>query len=158
MIKPIKIPEERFAVLIGENGKTKRFIEKQTKTKIKISDEIIIEGEALDILTTENIIKAIGRGFSPHNAMLLLDEENCLDLIQLPENEKSMKRIRSRLIGTKGKARRNMERLTKTKISVYGKTVSIIGTYDNLSKAKMAIEKLIGGFSHRSVYVFLEKG
>jgi len=157
MIKSVKIPEERLAVLIGERGATKRFIQKKTKTKIKIDEEIIIEGEALDVLTAESIIKAIGRGFSPPSAMLLLDEENCFDLVQLPDNEKARKRICARLIGTNGRARRNLEGLTKTRISVYGKTVGIIGSYDDAAKAKEAIEKLIGGFSHRSVYEMLEK-
>ena len=157
MFKAVKIPEERLAVLIGEGGATKRYIEKKAKTKIKIGEEIIIEGEALDVMTAENVVKAIGRGFSPTSAMLLLDEENCFDLVQLPDNEKARKRVCARLIGTKGKARRNLEHLTKTRISVYGKTVGIIGSYDDTEKAKTAIENLIGGFSHRSVYELLEK-
>ena len=157
MFKSVKIPEERLAVLIGERGATKRLIQKKTKTKITVGEEIIIEGDALDVLTAESIVKAIGRGFSPPSALLLLDEENCFDLVQLPDNKKTRKRICARLIGTKGKARRNLEHLTKTRISVYGKTVGIIGSYDDTEKAKTAIENLIGGFSHRSVYELLEK-
>ena len=104
------------------------------------------------MMPAENIIRAIGRGFSPENAMELLDEEKTLYIIHLSDNARSLKRIRSRLIGTGGKARRNIERFTHTKISVYGKTVSIIGSYEDVEKAKGAVEKLISGVSHRSVY------
>jgi ribosomal RNA assembly protein len=77
--------------------------------------------------------------------------------ISLPDDRKRLKRVTSRLIGTRGKARRNLERLTQTHISVFGKTVSIIGKYEDAERAGHAIEKLIDGFSHRSVYEFLEK-
>ena len=156
-ITTVKIPEERVPVLIGTKGSTKRDLQKKTKTKISISGEdITIEGESINVLDAENIVKAIGRGFSPENAELLMDEENTLSIIDLPKNEVARKRISSRLIGTNGKSRRNLERLTKTHISVYGKTVSLIGTYANVELAEQAINKLIKGVPHRFVYEFLE--
>ncbi|MBI4163007.1 MAG: RNA-processing protein [Candidatus Aenigmarchaeota archaeon] len=154
MIKSVNIPKERIAVLIGEYGSSKKTIEKETHTKILIEDEVIIEGESLDVLTAENIVKAIGRGFSPENALKLADEEILLDIIHLPKTD--LERLRSRIIGAKGKARRTLEMLTDTNISVYGKTVSIIGKYENVFPAREAVEKLIKGFSHKSVYAFLE--
>ena len=154
MIKTVNIPKERIAVLIGEKGNSKRSIEKLTHTKISIEDEISIKGESLDILTAENIVKAIGRGFSPENALKLADEEVALDIIQLPKT--GLERHRSRIIGANGKSRKNLEILTNTNISVYGKTVSIIGTYENAAFAHEAVEKLIKGFSHKNVYTFLE--
>ena len=104
------------------------------------------------MIPAENIIKAIGRGFSPKNAMELLDEEKTLYIIQISGNKASLERIRSRLIGTRGKARRNIERFTDTKISIYGKTVSIIGTYENVEKARNAVEKLMAGAKHKTIY------
>jgi ribosomal RNA assembly protein len=157
MLKKILIPQERLAVVIGKRGSIKRGIEKNTNTKITVFDDIQIEGEALDVLSAENIISAIGRGFSPKHAMGLLEEENTLMIIELPRNEKMLKRTRSRLIGTRGKTRKNIEEYTKTKISIYGKTASIIGTYDCAEFAKEALEKLIKGLSHKSVYKFLEE-
>ncbi len=150
MIKELSVPKNRIAVIIGRNGETKRMIESKTRTKIKINDFVSIGGDLLGMMTAENVIRAIGRGFSPENALELLDEEKTLFIIQLPDN--ALKRIRSRLIGTHGKARRNLERFTHTKISVYGKTVSIIGSYEDAERAKNAIEKLISGASHKSVY------
>jgi len=157
MIKNIKIPEERIPVLIGNNGKTKKKIEMLTKTNIFVDEEITIDGDAINLLTAENIVKAIGRGFSPEAALELTDEEVCLAVIPLPKNKKELKRLKSRLIGTHGKCRRNIETLTKTKISIYGKTVSVIGSYDDVERATDAIEKLISGISHKNVYKFLER-
>ncbi len=154
MIKTVNIPKERIAVLIGEHGHSKKSVEKLTHTKISIKEEINIEGDSLDVLTAESIIKAIGRGFSPDNAIKLASEEIALDIIQLPKT--GLERLRARIIGAKGKARRNLEILTNTNISVYGKTVSIIGSYENVFVAREAVEKLIKGFSHKSVYAFLE--
>lgn len=158
MEKIIKIPKSRIAVLIGEKGFTKRKIQDCTKTKIIVSDEeISIDGEGINIMDAENIVKAIGRGFSPENAFELLEENKTMLQIPLPEDRKILKRIKSRLIGTGGKARRNIERLTNTHVSIFGKTVSIIGDYENAECAFQAIEKLIKGYSHKSVYSFLEK-
>ncbi len=156
MQKRILIPKDRMAVLIGRRGITKRLIEKNTATQITIDTDIQIEGEAIEVMTAENVILAIGRGFSPKNAFNLIDEENTMVIIELPRNDKAMRRARSRIIGSSGKARKNLEEYTKTKISVYGKTVSIIGSYDGTATAKKAIEKLIKGLTHKAVYKFLE--
>lgn len=158
MIKNIKIPEDRLPVLIGKNGITKKSIQRKTKTKITAGEEeIVIKGEeSIGVLDAESIIKAIGRGFSPERAELLLKEENTLMIIELPKGEKTLKRLKSRLIGTKGKSRRNIERLTGTYVSVYGKTVSLIGKYENVNLAEQAVQKIIKGVPHRFVYEFLE--
>lgn len=157
MLRKIIVPIERIPVLIGKNGETKRNIEKETSTKIEISDDVTISGESVDVICAENIIKAIGRGFSPVNAMELIDEEKTLCVIPLPEKRNTLMRVRSRLIGTHGKARRNLERLTDTKISVYGKTVSIIGSYQDVENTANAVEKILSGAPHKNVYKFLEE-
>ena len=53
--------------------------------------------------------------------------------------------------------RKNIEEYTKTAISIYGKTAAIIGTYENAEFARESLEKLIKGFTHKSVYKFLEE-
>ena len=156
MIRRIKIPDDRIAVLIGRSGKTRRYLENKTKTKITIEDDVHIEGESLDVIGAENIVKAISRGFSPKNAFALLHEDTTMAIIDLPKNADKLKRIRSRLIGTKGKCRRTLEVLTKTKISIYGRTVGIIGSYESIKLAEDAINRLITGISHNNVYAYLE--
>lgn len=152
------IPKERIAVIIGKHGTVRREIEKNTSTRITVQDDVQIRGEPLDVMTAETIITAIGRGFSPEHAMELIDEKKTLLIIELPRDENSLRRIRARLIGTRGKTRRNIEEYSKTSISIYGKTACIIGTHENAEFAREALEKLIKGSAHKTVYKFLEGG
>jgi ribosomal RNA assembly protein len=153
----IRIPERRIGVLIGNGGSLKRQIEEKTRTRLFVDDSIEIEGEAVDVMTVKSVVKAIGRGFSPESAMKLLDEENTLYTIDLPSDRNSLSRVKSRLIGTRGKARKNIERMTNTRISIYGKTVCIIGSHDNVESARVAIERLVGGSPHKNVYRLISR-
>ncbi|MEM1856188.1 MAG: hypothetical protein QXG70_04375, partial [Candidatus Methanomethylicaceae archaeon] len=57
----------------------------------------------------------------------------------------------------KGKTRKMIEELTDTYISIYGHTVSIIGGYEEVRVAREAIEMLIRGMQHGTVYRFLDR-
>lgn len=155
VLKDIRIPEERRGVLIGRGGRTKIDIEMKTKTKINIGDYIEITGEPLNVFIAEIIIKAVGRGFSPKMALELLDEEKMFYIIDLPE--RGLERTRARIIGSYGKARKRIERETNTRLSVYGKTVSLIGKPDNVEIAKKALEKIITGSPHKNAYKTIRK-
>lgn len=162
MMQHVNIPAERVAVLIGTKGETKRGIEKRTKTKITVGETTVtIEGEPFDEWITKDIVMAISRGFSPERAQSLLRDDFSFELIYLPDitgdSEKAMKRMRARVIGTKGKARIYMETLTDTSISVYGKTIGILGLSEDVHDAKEAILKILTGSSHAAVYNFLER-
>jgi ribosomal RNA assembly protein len=50
-----------------------------------------------------------------------------------------------------------IEEKTGTKICVHGKTISIIGKWENLQVARKAIEMLLEGKMHSSVQRFLER-
>lgn len=156
MYRKINMPSDRVAVLIGRRGTVKKEVEKRTHTKISIGQEVSIEGDGLGVLEAENIVKAISRGFTPEQAMQLLREDTTLFVLPLPKSEKTLSRIRARIIGKKGRSRKNIERLTKTSIVVYGRTVSIIGTYEDVEISRGAVEKLIRGERHASVYRYLE--
>ena len=73
------------------------------------------------------------------------------------KSENSLARVRGRIIGLHGKSRRVIEELTKCDVSVYGKTVAIIGEPTELRLAKDAIEKLAAGSQHKSVYNMLQR-
>jgi len=153
MIESVAIPEERKAVLIGDKGKTKRSIEGKTNTKIHIADIIEVEGESLDVYKARSIIKAIGRGFSPPKAMLLLKEDYALDIMSLQgENENTIHRLMARVIGRNGSARRKIELKTHTCISIYGKTVAVIGNPENTKIAHEAIGAILSGSPHYVAY------
>ncbi len=159
MLKIVKIPEKRKGVLIGSDGSVKVRIEKSTHTTITVNDSVEIEGESLDVLKAKDIIKAIGRGFSPEKAMRLLSEDVRLVIISMEgETGNTIKRLFARVIGTHGNTKRIIEKATETYISVYGKTVSVIGKWDSAQKAGQAIELLLEGKTHAYVYKFVEGG
>jgi|APSaa5957512535_1039671.scaffolds.fasta_scaffold11498_6 ribosomal RNA assembly protein len=165
MEEDIKIPKDRVAVLIGSGGVTKALLEKKTECKIQVnSDDGLVEmssHDALKLFDCKDIVLAIGRGFNPKIALKLLIEENSLDIIRLRDlvggNQKQLERIRSRVIGREGKVRREIERLTDCDIAVYGKTVSILGDSLKVSICHRAVEMLLTGAMHKTVYTFLEK-
>lgn len=152
----LNIPEERKAILIGKEGKVKEKIESLTSTKISIGEEVGIEGDAENLLKTSEMVKAIGRGFSPDIALRLADEDFRLDVMNIKGSPNTIKRLLSRVIGTKGKAKQNIENFTGASIAVYGKTVSIIGRYKEAEDARTAIEMLLAGRKHTTVWRYLE--
>lgn len=159
----LKIPRGRIRVLIGKNGETKKKIEEETNSKIKISKsgEVHISGnDSISVWIARKIVRAIGEGFNPEYALLLKDENYDLNVIELKEFAKSKKdeiRLRGRLIGSEGKTRKQIERMTETYISIYGKNIAIIGKHENLAVAREAIVMLLTGSMHGSVYRYLER-
>lgn len=160
----LKIPQERVGVLIGEKGKTKKEIEGQTQTKLNVTKEgeVTLTGsEALLLYTTREIVQAIGRGFNPQIALLLLKTDYSLEIINIKDfagkSKKRIEGLRGRVIGEGGRARKEIERLTETFISVYGKTIGIIGEVSDVAKAMEAVKMLLQGSRHGTVYSFLER-
>ncbi len=159
-----KIPKERIAVLIGKEGITKKHIESATNIKLKIDSkegDVFLEGEnALGLYSAREVVKAIGRGFNPDTALLLLKPDYMFEMINMLDYVKSknhMIRLKGRVIGAEGRSRKTIEELTETYISVYGKTIGIIGFSENVAIAKKAVESLLSGSPHSSVYKWLEK-
>jgi ribosomal RNA assembly protein len=166
----LKIPKERVGVLIGPEGKTKKHIEEKLSVELQIDSEagdvIIAMGEKAGdpsmLFKAKDLVTAIGRGFSPEHAFRLVrDEEAMLDLIDLRsvfgKSEADIKRVQGRIIGMDGKTRRIIEELTDTNVSVYGHTVGIIGTVEQVQIAREAIEMLVKGSMHGTVYRFLHR-
>lgn len=163
-IHELKIPKARIAVLIGKGGSTKKELEEYSSTEIDVDSQeglVTVTGkDAIKLFFVKEIILAIGRGFSPEHAKLLLKSDYAIEIISLSEfsdKKKQLDRVRGRIIGKKGKSREIMENLTETYISVYGKTVSIIGSPENIVAARNAVEMLLKGAAHSSVYKKLEQ-
>ena len=68
-----------------------------------------------------------------------------------------LKRVAGRIIGEHGRTRRVIEQVTETKITVYGRTVAIIGVEPGLDYARRAVDMLIQGAPHSAVYSRLER-
>ena len=162
-----RIPHDRVGVLIGPEGKVKARIEKTFKVSLLIESEsgnveVILNKDQLDvsiIFTVANIVKAIGRGFSPDRAMLLGNEDFDLSIIDLEEHvgptHSAQERVKGRIIGKGGKSRALIEELTETQMSVYGSTVALIGNIESLPAATEAVMMLIRGKFHKTVYNYL---
>jgi len=166
----VKVPKERIGALIGPEGHVKTSLEKRLSVELQINSqtgdvEITLTPTAQDptvLFRAKEVVTAIGRGFSPEHAFrLLLDDETVLEVIDLREtagrSQSEMKRLKGRIIGKEGKTRRIIEELTETNVSVYGHTISVIGTMDQAEVAKEAIRMLIGGSLHATVYRFLHR-
>ncbi len=166
-MKYLKIPMERVAVLIGHKGETKRELETRCSLKIDIdskSGEVTVDDHEADdplmVIKIENIIRAIGRGFSPQNALRLLGDEADFFVFDLYDyvgkKETHVRRLKSRVIGREGKTKGVLEELTDSKISVYGHTIGIISDIMRMNILKKSIDMLITGSKHASVYRFVE--
>ncbi len=160
----VKIPMDRVAILIGKNGEIKKKIEKYgVKLQIDSStgDIKIIGEDSLKELEAENVVRAIGRGFSPDKALLLFNEEYYFELIDMKDfvgkKPTHIKRIAGRVIGKNGKTRRIIEEISGAYIAIYGHTVGIIGKIEEIEIARKAVEMLLEGANHSTVYRFLEK-
>ncbi|MDI6691149.1 MAG: KH domain-containing protein [Candidatus Bathyarchaeota archaeon] len=166
----LKIPKERVGALIGPEGRTKKSIEEKLSVELKIESEtgdvtLMLAENANDpslLFKAKDIVTAIGRGFSPEHAFRLIrDEESIVDVIDLRtifgRSESDIKRIKGRIIGMNGKTRKIIEELTDANICIYGHTVSIIGNIEQAQAAREAIQMLINGSQHSTVYRFLHK-
>ncbi len=164
LVYEIKIPEERVAVLIGTEGETKKQIEEQAGCQLDISKEgdVTISGDdGLKLFTAKEIVKAVARGFNPNVALQLLKPDYTLEIIDMKDvagkSKNTMQRLKGRIIGKGGKSREEIERLTETYISIYGKTIAIIGEVPQAALARQAIGMLLDGAMHKTVFRYLEK-
>jgi ribosomal RNA assembly protein len=166
MQEHIKVPQDRIGVIIGVEGNVKKVIEEKTGCKMSVDSEsgsVIIESEAEPIkaLKASETIKAIARGFAPEKAFKLLDNEDLmldiLDLSNICDSPADLTRIKGRIIGKAGKTREVIEQMAGVKLSVYGKTIGMIGDPEQLTMARAAIDMLLDGAPHGAVYSYLEK-
>jgi ribosomal RNA assembly protein len=167
-MKYVRIPLERVGVLIGHKGETKKFLQDKTGIIFNIDSE---QGEVeidenvedpLMLLKIENIIRAIGRGFSPEHAIRLLNDDADFFIFDIHEyvgkKEAHIRRLKSRVIGREGKTKRVLESLTESNISVYGHTISVISSIIHMEIVKKALDMLLTGSRHATVYRFVEGG
>jgi len=160
----IRIPADRIGALIGPGGRNKKRVEATFQVDLVIDGdtgnvEIKVKPDQTDVsvlFVVKNLVQAIGRGFSPKNAFTLMNEDYDIIIVDLEDyvgnNKNAQNRIKGRIIGKEGKSRAMIEELTECLVSVYGGTVGIIGPYEMLSVAKEAVEMLINGSFHKTVW------
>jgi len=161
----LKMNGTRIGVLIGQGGATKRELEECTGTRLQIdSDEGLVWIESDDpvaVLDAADVITAINRGFSPERALRLLEDEEIIleviDISHVAGSPRQLERIRGRIIGKGGRSREQIENMTGAAISIFGKTVALIGTPEQLKTARNAVDMLLRGISHEQVYAYLDR-
>ena len=173
MSKPnmfVRIPKERVGVLVGPDGKVKQSIEEKFMVTLEIESEsggvtIVLSEKAGDpslLFKAKDTVTAIGRGFSPEHAFRLLrNDDDIFDFIDLRlvfgRSESDIKRVKSRIIGANGKTRKLIEELTGASVVVYGHTIGFIGTFERVDVARNAVQMLIDGSQHHTVYKYLQR-
>ena len=173
MSKPnmfVRIPKERVGVLVGPDGKVKQQIEEKVMVELEIESEsggvtIILSEKTRDpslLFKAKDVVTAIGRGFSPEHAFRLLrNDDDIFDFINLRavfgRSESDIKRVKGRVIGANGKTRKLIEELTDANIVVYGHTIGFIGTFEQVDIARNAVQMLINGSQHHTVYKYLQR-
>jgi ribosomal RNA assembly protein len=162
----VKIPQDRIGALIGEGGETLRTIEDRAEVRLDVDSEtgqVSIEttGDPVTALKGPDIVKAIGRGFAPDEAMRLLDDElmmfEIIDIDAASRNKNDLTRHKGRLIGEGGRTRELMEELTGASVMIYGSTMGIIGDPEQVEAVREAAQMILDGAPHGAVYSFLEE-
>ncbi|MEM0149445.1 MAG: hypothetical protein QXW10_00935 [Candidatus Micrarchaeaceae archaeon] len=155
----VLIPSERVKLLEKDKSLARK-VEELCKCKIDINEEgIDITGDAYGEFSARNILFAFGRGFDVQTACLLHNENfyfSMMDLAQFFGSDNRIRQVKARIIGKGGKAKENIERVSKARISIYGDTVSFIGTEREIEEAQTCVNALIDGDSHRSAYMKME--
>jgi ribosomal RNA assembly protein len=161
-----RIPEDRVGVLIGTGGVTRRAIARATATDIAVDateGEVRITSPDTDpmaALRARDIVLAIGRGFSPERANRLLKDDTYFQVLDIKfttghRDKAGLRRIRARIIGRAGRARARIEELSGCSVSIYGSTVALIGKEDQLDRGVRAVQLLLRGSEHSTVFHLL---
>jgi len=162
----VQVPDDRIGVLIGEGGETMREIEERAEVRLDIDSEsgkvgIETVGDPVTALKGPDIVKAIGRGFAPEEALRLLEDDmmvfDIVDIGAATRNRNDLRRQKGRLIGENGRTRELMEELTGASVTIYGSTLAAIGGPKQVEAVRDAAEMLLDGAPHGAVYSFLEE-
>ncbi|WP_336024121.1 KH domain-containing protein [Halobellus salinisoli] len=165
-MKHVTIPQDRIGVLIGEGGETMREIESRAEVRLDIDSEsgsVAIDdvGDPVSGMVAPDIVRAIGRGFTPESALSLLDGElrtfELVDLESHTRNKNDLKRQKGRLIGENGRTRELMEELTGAEVVIKGTTLGVIGQPEEVEAVRRAVGMILDGAPHGAVYSFLER-
>ncbi len=153
----VLIPEKRAEVL-------RRIIVRVAKTlecrvELNEDNEVVIDGDSYAEYNAKNVIQAFGRGFSMNTAYKLLDEQHFFRYISLKDvlrNEDQIRRIKARIIGREGKTKEYVQDVSGASMAVYGNTVGLIGTNEQIDTAMGALRVLIDGGTHKKAYRIME--
>lgn len=111
------------------------------------------------VLKLREMAKAVALGFTPEQALLLENDDYALAVVDLKEytdKPNHLRRIKGRIIGEEGRARRTIENLAEVHMVVGDSYVAILGKLEDVEIAKRAVEMLIEGKKHSTVYKYIQ--
>ena len=134
----------------------------ESKIKIRFSFRsgfVLIKGKELAEFKVEKIVQAIDFGFELEDALLLLEDDFTLEFIDIKghTHRKNLHDVRSRIIGTRGKALNTIENLTGAILAVKDNRVGVISEAENLDEVNKAVESIIRGAKHGNAFASLER-
>ncbi|MDE1854797.1 MAG: hypothetical protein KGH57_00545 [Candidatus Micrarchaeota archaeon] len=156
----ILIPTKRAELLKGKELMERARRRLGCELEIKNENELVINGEAFNEYNARVVMQAFARGFEFDTACKLLSDDRffeSVDMKQIFKNEDQIKRIKARVIGTEGKTKNYIQSVSGADLAIYGDTVSMIGTVDEIKIAKAALEVLLEGGTHKKAYAIMEK-
>ncbi|TAL48376.1 hypothetical protein EPN87_00680 [archaeon] len=161
MLGFVAIPEERLR-LLKKNSRWRDKLKTLSDISVEINEEVKLESDDPLMLTrAKQIFTAFGRGFEFEDALDMLDDEYLLEMIDVKSFAGDSKNrstvLKGRVIGTRGKIKKLVEKYSDTKIAVYGKTVCIMGKWDSVRLASKAVEMLLLGGKHSSVMRYIQE-
>ncbi|NON63252.1 KH domain-containing protein [Acidianus sp. RZ1] len=119
------------------------------------------KGNAYEAIKVVSVFNAIDLDFTLDEALKLLADEYYLDIIDLKKsfgnNPSVIRRIKGRVIGENGKTKKIIQEYTGCNISISKHSIAILGLVEQVPIARRAIEMLIDGKEHSTVYKYLDK-
>ncbi len=159
-MEQILIPHKRSKILL-EDKKLVADLKKRLKCGVSVEDEnqVVLDGDPFDEYTAKTVIQAFGRGFDLQKAYKLLQDEyffKSIDLKQFFKTKDQIHRVEARIIGREGKTKEYIETVSGTDVSIFGNSVSIIGTLEQMKVAEAALQVLLDGGTHKKAYRVME--
>jgi ribosomal RNA assembly protein len=143
-----------------------RRIESRAEVRLDIDSQtgavgIETVGDPVTGMVAPDVVRAIGRGFTPDAALSLLDHDlrrfDLIDLAGKTRNENDLRRQKGRLIGEDGRTRELMEELSGAEVVIKGTTLGVIGQPEEVEAVRRATGMILDGAPHGAVYSFLER-
>jgi ribosomal RNA assembly protein len=158
LMRIVKIPEKEVSRVVRSVSE----LERVSGVRVEREGSVFyIEGGGASEWNCEQVLKALGNGFSTKNAFKLFSDDYFADEIDVESavwrKEKALGRVKGRIIGGEGKAKEVIERLTGVRMVVGDKKVFFIGRFDEVKNAKEAVLRLMEGVKHSQVYNYLKR-
>lgn len=135
-------------------------LQKKLKVGFTINgNQVSINGKEADVYSAEKVLEALDVGFPIDISLLLADPEYLLEFMNIKDFTRrgNLEDVRARIIGTQGKTKKLVEKLSGCSVKLKENTVYIVGHAEDIRETMTAIERLIRGSAQGKVYGFLER-